>query len=90
VLETRRVKNKNKYREKNCAARWSFTKNVISSMDLLSVLPYHVAAKTKGIRLVSSCSFVKFQHFDPHKNIGKVITPYSCTNIAVGISFTFR
>jgi hypothetical protein len=27
VLETRRVKNKNKYVEKNCASRWSFTKN---------------------------------------------------------------
>jgi hypothetical protein len=26
VLETWRVKNKNKYIEKNCASRWSFTK----------------------------------------------------------------
>ena len=27
VLETCRVKNKNKYIEKNCASRWSFAKN---------------------------------------------------------------
>jgi hypothetical protein len=27
VLETCRVKNKNKYIVKNCASRWSFTKN---------------------------------------------------------------
>ena len=27
VLETCRVKNINKYIEKNCASRWSFTKN---------------------------------------------------------------
>jgi hypothetical protein len=27
VLETRRVQNKNKYIENNCASRWAFTKN---------------------------------------------------------------
>ena len=51
---------------------------VISSLNLLSVLPYHMAAKTKGIPLVSSCSFVKFQHVDPHKNLGTVINLYNC------------
>jgi len=31
VFETFRVKNKDKYIEKNCASRWSFTKSLFSS-----------------------------------------------------------
>jgi hypothetical protein len=63
---------------------------VISSLDLLSVLPYHVAAKTKGIPLASSCPFVKFQHLDPHKNMGTVITLYSCYNYCCRHYVQFR
>ena len=89
VLETCRVKNKDKYIEKNCVSRWSFTKN------------HYMMYRQQNMKLCSLFveHWLRDQGFDSHQEKGRFRfkkcvdrswrSPPTHSNLKMGTAFSF-